>query len=276
MGDAAERRIAVGFFDGVHLGHRAILRGADAALTFDPHPLRVVSPEAAPKLLTSLDERLAAIRAAGVKDVFVIDFTRDFSRLSAAEFLERTLEREFLGFGTVRCGANWRFGRGGEGDWKLLSRYGLKVELVDYELYDGAAVSSSRIRSCLAGGDVESANAMLGREYSRRLRLVPGKGVGASLGFATVNFRVDLPLAGGVYSVTLDGAPAIANYGFAPTAGEDAWPERTLEVHRLDGVPGAGPEMEIAFRKFIRPERKFASFDELRRQILIDCDKINP
>lgn len=274
MRTAAQRRIAVGFFDGVHIGHRAILDGADAALTFNPHPLAVVAPEKAPRLLTTLEERVEAIRAAGVEEVAVIDFTPEFSRLSADEFISLMLNREFSRFGIVRCGGNWRFGRGGAGDWRLLGARGMGVEIVPYAEFAGAPVSSSRIRSCLAAGDVEAANAMLGRRYSRRLQPSPGKGVGSALGYATVNFPAELPLKTGVYAVTLDGEPAVANYGRAPTAGERAWSGNVLEVHQLSGEPHLRGFMDVAFDFFIRPERKFASFDELRCQIALDCGRI--
>lgn len=276
MGIAAQRRIAVGFFDGVHIGHRAILEGADAALTFNPHPLAVVSPGRAPRLLMTLEERIGAIRAAGVDNVSVIDFTPEFSRLTAEEFVDLMLKREFARYGIVRCGGNWRFGCGGSGDWRLLRSRGIGVEKVEYARYGGEIVSSSRIRACLAAGDIPSANAMLARRYSRRLAPSPGKGVGSALGFATVNFRASLPVRPGVYAVTLDGRRAVANYGRAPTAGENAWREDVLEVHQLDGEPVITESMEVAFDFFIRPERKFASFEELRCQIELDCGRIKP
>ena len=274
MREAALRRIAVGFFDGVHLGHRSILSGADAALTFNPHPLAVVDPDRQPRLLMSLEERVAAIREAGVGEVIVLDFTPGFSRMTAPEFLDFMMAREFSRFGTVRCGANWRFGAGGTGDWRLLAGRGLNVELVDYVEFGGERISSSRIRDALAAGMLEDASAMLGGAFRKRLKPVSGKGLGSSLGYPTVNFEVELPLPGGVFAVRLDGFRAIANYGFAPTAGENAWRRRTLEVHQLEGEVSLSPSMEVSFLSFIRPERKFLSFEELRRQIEIDCGKV--
>jgi riboflavin kinase/FMN adenylyltransferase len=186
------------------------------------------------------------------------------------------LTREFSRYGTVRCGGNWRFGRDGIGDWRLLRARGIGAEIVPYAEFAGAPVSSSRIRSCLAAGDIAAANAMLGRRYSRRLAPSPGKGMGSALGYATVNFPAELPLGTGVYAVTLDGEPAIANYGRAPTAGASAWSGNVLEVHQLRGEPRIRGLMEVAFDFFIRPERKFASFDELRCQIALDCGRIKP
>ena len=274
MRKTALRRIAVGFFDGVHLGHRSILSGADAALTFNPHPLAVIAPERQPCLLMSLEERVAAIRGAGVGEVFVLDFTPEFSRMTASEFLDFMMTREFSRFDTVRCGANWRFGAGGAGDWRLLSTRALNVELVDYVEYGGERISSSRIRENLAAGKVEEASAMLGGPLCKILKPVAGKGVGSSIGYATVNFEVELPLPSGVFAVRLDGFKAIANYGFAPTAGAKAWSRRMLEVHQREGEVSLSPAMEVSFLSFIRPERRFSSFEELRRQIETDCRKV--
>ena len=155
--------VAVGFFDGVHLGHRAILSGADVALTFRNHPLSVVAPERAPRLLMDFDSRVAAIRACGVREVRAFDFTPEFARLSPAEFLaEAGISRET----EVRCGSNWRFGRGGEGDAEWLRARGYRVTVVPSVSYRGEGVSSTRIRAALERGDVEDANAMLGRPFS--------------------------------------------------------------------------------------------------------------
>ena len=136
--------VAVGFFDGVHLGHRAILSGADVALTFRNHPLSVVAPERAPRLLMDFDSRVAAIRACGVREVRAFDFTPEFARLLPAEFLaEAGISRET----EVRCGSNWRFGRGGEGDAEWLRARGYRVTVVPSVSYRGEGVSSTRIRA---------------------------------------------------------------------------------------------------------------------------------
>ena len=146
MRSADFQSVAVGFFDGVHLGHQAILKGAEAALTFRNHPLAVLSPERAPRLLMDVGERLAAIRACGLKEIVALDFTTEFARLSPEEFLATAgISRETK----IRCGANWRFGRGGTADATWLREHGYSVEVIPAVEYRGEAVSSTRIRAAL-------------------------------------------------------------------------------------------------------------------------------
>jgi len=268
--------VAVGFFDGVHLGHQAILKGADAALTFRSHPLSVLAPEKAPRLLMDFDDRVAAIRACGVRDVKVFDFTPEFARLSPDEFLATAGISSSV---HVRCGANWRFGRGGEGDAEYLRTRGYSVEVVPYALYGDKEVSSTRIRAALEGGEIEDANAMLGRAFSVRGSCVAGKGEGERLGFPTLNvvpegLNVRLPY--GAYVVEAIGRRAVANYGFAPTFGARAWSTPVLEVHFLSATPDLAPDSRqptsFSILRFLRPERKFASEGELRAQIASDCE----
>lgn len=268
-------KTAVGFFDGVHVGHQAILRGADAALTFRNHPLSVLRPESAPALLMSFEERAAAIRACGVSEVVALDFTRELAGLSPREFVERVWRGRAP---TVRCGANWRFGRGGSGTPDLLRAMGVDVEVVPYAEYGGAPVSSTRVRQALAAGRMEDAAAMLGRAWEVRGVVRSGKGLGRGLGFPTVNVvpaagGVRLPL--GVYAVEVGGLPGAANYGVAPTMGERSWGEPVAEVHFLDGAPGLRPgdEAAVRFLRFVREERRFADADELRGQIARDVEE---
>lgn len=283
MRAAALQSLAVGFFDGVHLGHREILRGASAALTFSNHPLSVLAPERAPRLIMSVEDRVAAIRACGVAEVTVLEFTPELAETRAGDFvglLERRLGRRLSAF---RCGANWRFGKGGEGDAEFLRRRGMPVEVAPYVEYRGAKISSSRIRASLERGEVEDANAMLGRRFMVRGRVARGKGMGAKIGFPTVNLRVEAPAPGaplalplGVYEVALGGRRGVANYGLAPTFGDRAWRAPVLEVHLLPDraeLPGLRiPEAaSVEILRFIRPERKFATVDELKRQIAADC-----
>jgi len=278
MRAADERCLAVGFFDGVHLGHRQILSGAGVALTFRRHPRSVLTPESAPKLLMSVDERVAAIRACGVERVLVRDFTRELAETDPLDFLEG-LRREFPeGAFSVRCGENWRFGRGGAGDAAFLRAHGIDVTVVGYAEHDGGRISSSRIRTCLEAGRLAEANAMLGRPYSVTGRIVRGKGVGKTLGYPTVNLDVGRPLClrRGVYAVEFRGGRGLANYGLAPTMGADAWREPVLEIHLLDAAPDALPPVEtVTFTDFIRDERAFASMDELKRQIAADISFLN-
>ena len=282
MRDAALQSIAVGFFDGVHLGHQAILKGADAALTFRNHPLTVLAPEKAPRLIMSCEERVAAIRACGVKDVTVVEFTRELAEMPAEEFVDSFLKRKGFRFSTVRCGANWRFGAGGAGDAAFLRLHGFEVEVVPYAEYKGERVSSSRIRAALERGEIEDANAMLGRRFEVQGLRFEGKGVGRELGFPTINLKpqtLNLHLPLGVYEVEVKGVRGIANYGIAPTMGDRAWEEPVLEIH----FPGAGVEdlrretgdrAVVSLIRFIRPERRFDSAADLQRQIAADCATI--
>lgn len=271
---AAQRRLAVGFFDGVHLGHQAILKGADAALTFRVHPLSVLDPAKAPCLLMSLDERVAAIRACGVESVTVLDFTPELANTEAEAFLS-VLRGDVPPSVplSIRCGDNWRFGKGGRGDAAFLRAHGLSVEVVPYAIHRGERISSSRIRRCLAEGAVEDANAMLGRRCEVRGEVVRGKGLGGGLGFPTLNVRPDrsLNLRTGVYAVEVAGVRGVANYGFAPTMGTRAWAEPVLEVHLLEPFGCVPPSVSVGLVRFLRPERRFASVEELQRQVAADC-----
>lgn len=283
--------VAIGFFDGVHRGHQAILRGADVALTFENHPLSLLAPDRQPRLIMSWTDRAAAIMGLGVH-VTALDFDADIANWSPDCFLER-----LNGYATawsqqlnvpaaplhVRCGASWRFGKGGLGDAAWLAAHGVGVTVVPDVEYSGLPISSTRIRAALEAGRLEDATAMLGRPFALSGEVFRGKGAGSKLGFPTLNVRtlathgeprVRLPL--GVYAVSVAGECALANYGVAPTFGEAAWPTPVVEVHFLSAVPDLadGGPVVVRFERFVRPERKFASVDELRAQIAADCAKI--
>lgn len=273
-------KVAVGFFDGVHLGHQAILKGADAALTFSNHPLTVLAPERAPRLIMTPEDRVATIKACGVKDVTVLDFTPELAEMEAEEFVNSFLKRKGFRF-SICCGQNWRFGKGGVGDADFLRRRGIEVEVAPYVEYKGEKISSSRIRACLERGEIEDANAMLGRRFQVSGFKFHGKGVGEKLGFPTVNLKLEtcsLKLPFGVYEVAIDGQAAISNYGFAPTMGDKSWKFPVLEVHFLNNRAIEQSEqsnnLSVSFVRFVRPERKFDSVEDLQRQIALDCAKI--
>ena len=283
MRDATLQSLAVGFFDGVHLGHQAILRGADAALTFCNHPLTVLAPEKAPRLIMTCEERVAAIKACGVGEVTVLDFTPEFAEMSADEFADFLNKRRGRRFSLVRCGENWRFGKGGAGDAEFLRRMGFEVEVVPYVAYKGERISSSRIRRCLENGEIEDANAMMGRRFKVQGSRFKGKGLGKEIGYPTINLEIstlNLKLPFGVYEVEVEGAKAIANYGLAPTMGDKAWSSPALEIHILHSTPTPSTctsnSTEVEFVRFIRKEMKFDSIDDLRRQIASDCATIAP
>lgn len=276
MRNAAERCLAVGVFDGVHLGHRAILEGVDTALTFSRHPLSVIAPALAPQLIMPLEERIEAIRSCGVSEVKVIDFDEAAAGISASDFAA-----EHFGLGResatlkIRCGGNWRFGRAGEGDARWLRDRGVEVEEVPYAMYRGEAISSSRIRRSLGQGEIAQANDMLGRRYSVRGYVSPGKGKGAQMGFPTLNIDLASNLRRGVYEVEVAGVKGVANYGVAPTMGAEAWQNPVLEVHLLGGCEVPGQGFKVEFLRFLRPEREFSSLGELQSQIAADIRQIS-
>ena len=289
-------KLAIGFFDGVHLGHRRILAGADAALTFREHPLSVLAPDKAPPLLMTPEERFAAIAAALPPShlptfpprVRAFAFTRELAAEPADAFATR-LRRDYPDLETILCGPNWRFGAGGAGDAEFLRARGFAVEDVPLESLDGAPVSSTRIRAALKAGDLPAANAMLGRPFTVAGEVVPGKGEGRKLGFPTINVRPANPclarlLPFGVYVADTAWGRAVANWGQAPTMGEQAWPSPVLEVHVVGRGEGEkvrrwegekvrrweGEKVEVSLLRFLRAERRFASVEALREQIKTD------
>ena len=273
--------LAIGFFDGVHLGHQAILKGADAVLTFRNHPLSVLAPANAPRLIMSCEERVAAIRARGVKDVTVLDFTPELAELSPESFVARYLSSPVPGLlSSVRCGENWRFGKGGEGNAEWLRARGVEVEVAPYAEYKGERISSSRIRASLERGEIEDANAMMGRRFKVQGSRFKGKGLGGKIGYPTINLELstlNLELPFGVYEIEVEGVRGIANYGLAPTMGGKAWHRPVLEIHLLGDSPDSlnsfdsCSTLSVSVLRFIRPEKKFDSVYDLQRQIAEDC-----
>lgn len=269
-------RLAVGFFDGVHLGHRRILAGTDAVLTFRNHPLSVLDPVRAPALLMDVDERISMLSTVGTRSpraVHAIKFTKRFASMTPEEFVSH-LRSEFPNLERVHCGGNWRFGANGAGTPQTLRDFGFSVKVSRYAKCGDEAISSTRIRAALAEGDIELANSMLGRRFSVSGCVVHGKGVGCKLGAPTLNFEVSPPLRLGVYVVDTPYGRGVANYGIAPTMGECAWQTPVLEVHLLDGCNIAeevsGRPLKVEFIGFLRPERRFSSTGALSRQIAAD------
>ena len=258
--------LAVGFFDGVHLGHQRILRHADAVLTFRNHPLSVLAPEKAPKLLMSAGERLARL-AEGGRKVKALKFTPALAAMAPEKFVA-TLKRLFPDVDAVFCGPNWRFGKGGTGGPETLRDFGYAVRVAKFAMRGGRPVSSTRIRQALASGRIDDAAAMLGRQYSVSAVLSRGKGLGRRMGHPTLNFKVDMPLKPGVYAVDTPFGRGVANWGTAPTFGDKAWPEPVLEVNLLgEPPPRRVGKVEITFLRRIRSERRFPSLSALGAQI---------
>ena len=276
--------VAVGNFDGVHRGHRTGLqlareearrRGAECvAVTFDPHPARLLRPDRAPRTITSLALKAERLAAAGVERLVVLGFGEAMARTSPADFVSRLLV-ERLGAVTVVQGANFRFGRGRAGDLETLralgDRHGFRVIEAPSVSWDGAIVSSTRIRRTLAEGNVEAGAALLGAFYEIAGPVVAGRGRGRGLGFPTANLAPegDVLVPHGVYAVDAvltspeDGLfRAVLHYGPRPTFGDSP----SLEVHLL-GFSGEALRLRVRFLSRLREVRAFPGPQSLRQQL---------
>ena len=278
--------LALGVFDGVHVGHRAVIaRAVEAArkeggkafvVTFDPHPIRVIAPEKAPaSLLATLDEKAAVLKALGVDGLLVIHFDMAFAKMDAEEFVRKLLAADVR---TVAVGEDWRFGSKRSGDVAMLRRMGgelgFQLEAVPPVMWDGERISSTRIRQAIRDGNFDAVEEMLGRPYELSGTVIEGRKLGRGLGFPTANLRLGERQTprDGVWAVKVDGVrKGVANLGTRPTVDGG---ERLLEVHLLDFSGDLyGKELRVRFEKFLRPERKFGSLDELREQIGRDAEE---
>jgi riboflavin kinase/FMN adenylyltransferase len=268
------RRVAVGVFDGVHLGHREVISGSDAVVTFDPHPLAILQPDAAPKLLTRLDAKAELVEGLGARELVVIPFDDAFAAQSAQDFVDRVLV-ERLGATHVSVGRNFRFGHKAAGDAALLQsdeRFETTVhELVEVE---GETVSSSHIRGLVAAGEVAHAIDFLGRPFQVRGEVVQGDGRGRELGFPTANLVPDERLVRpdqGVYACRVDGRAAAINIGVRPQF--ETGRGVLIEAHLIDFEGDLyGQELRIEFLQRLRGEKLFASVDALVEQIGQDVE----
>ncbi len=286
--------VAIGNFDGVHCGHRAILRdvcrrassaGArSVVVTFDPHPLHVLRPSDAPSLITPMAQRLDLLAGTGVDATLVLPFTEEFSRQSAVGFAGGVLA-EALGAMAVHEGDNFRFGYRAEAGVEQLRALGVALgfSVVAHSVLHrrGYAVSSSQVRRLIASGQVEQARALLGRPFSIHSTPARGRGIGGRLLVPTVNLAPygALKPAHGVYVTRLQIGgrqfEAITNAGNRPTFGEDSY---AIESHLLDFEPGVGEPLELSestplelrFLHRLRGEQRFPSADALRQQIGVD------
>ena len=269
------RRVAVGTFDGVHLGHREVIRGADTVLTFDPHPLRVVHPEAAPKLLDSFPVKRDLIASLGVEELVVIPFDREFAGRSHEEFVEDVLIAR-LGAQRVAVGENFRFGRAARGDAEYLrSREEFETRVVSLIEVDGETVSSSHVRALVAAGDVGGATRFLGAPFTLEGEVVSGDRRGRQLGMPTANLvpddRIVIP-GHGVYAATVDGRPAAVNVGVRPTF--ETGRGVLIEAHLIDFEGDLyGRDIRIAFLERLRGERRFESVEALTDQMRADVEE---
>lgn len=282
--------LAIGVFDGVHLGHRAVINralsdaqnfGGNAVVaTFDPHPAKILRPEKAPRLLTSTAHKLRIIRSLGAAHVLTIPFTPEFAATEPSDFI-----RALAGACQLReicVGHEWAFGKNRAGNLALLDRLGHELGFDEVGVpaveIDGEVISSTLVRAAIEQGDLAKAARLLGRNYSILGTVKRGDQLGRKLGFPTANLAAhneQFP-PNGVYAVDvhLDGGirRGVANIGIRPTI-EHATGERLLEVHVLDfSADLYDSDVEISFRRFIRAERKFPSLDALRAQIATDAE----
>jgi riboflavin kinase/FMN adenylyltransferase len=282
--------ITVGTFDGVHLGHRDVierlvararlLKVPSVLVTFEPHPLQIVNPSAAPLVLTSHDEKLEVLAETGIDYMAVVPFTTELSAFSAEEFVELVLRKRFR-MNELLIGYDHGFGRQRAGNVDVLrtlgERDGFKVDVVaPVSTPDGHSVSSTSIRRAVAGGDLDRARAALGRLYSVSGRVVPGHQRGRTIGFPTINLgppppRKLLPPEG-VYAVRVQtaGGPVggMMNLGPRPTFGDT---QTSLEAHLFDTTGDFyGANVRVDFVSRLRETRKFASAEQLRAQLRFD------
>jgi riboflavin kinase / FMN adenylyltransferase len=270
-----ERSVAVGTFDGVHLGHREVIRGSDSVLTFDPHPVSVVAPQHTPKLLTTLARKAELIASLGVEELIVIPFDADFARRSAEDFVNDVLVGA-LGATRVAIGENFRFGHKAQGDSQLLSADG-RFQTVVHPLLEvgGEIVSSSHIRGLVLAGDLSEANQLLGTPFQLSGEVMHGDQRGRELGFPTANLIPEDALAcpgHGVYACLADGRPAAVSIGVRPTfktgRGE------LIEAYLLDFDGDLyGSTLRLEFLERLRGERRFASGQELVEQMHRDVER---
>ncbi len=280
----------IGNFDGVHLGHQAVFaalrekaeeHGLPATvILFEPQPMEFFRPQQAPARLTRLREKLEQVRRCGIDRVLLLEFTRALAGMSPDDFIQAVLV-EGLAVRHLYVGDDFRFGRERSGDFALLKEsgaaHGFDVASLETVSLEGCRISSTRIREALMAGDLATAEACLGRPYQIFGRVSRGHQRGRTIGFPTLNVplhRRVSPLQG-VFAVTVQGLeaddlPGVANIGFRPTVGGDQRP--LLEVHLFDFDRQVyGAHVGVTFTRFIREERRFDSFDQLRRQIELDA-----
>ena len=270
---AAERTVAIGTFDGVHLGHRAVIEAAitsglrSTIVTFHPHPREVLGYDV--QLLATLERRLELIAQVGPDEVLVVAFTQELASLSPEEFVVRVLEP--LGTRVILAGENFRFGRARGGDIALLRVLGLEVRAVPLL----AGVSSSRIRTFLAEGRVDEAATLLGRPHELEGLVVAGEQRGGTLGFPTANLSVDRDLlvpAHGIYAGEALGHRAAVSIGVNPQYGGS---ERRIEAFLLDFDGDLyGRRLRLELWRHLRDERSFPSEVALVEQIALDVEQV--
>jgi len=279
----------MGVFDGVHIGHQAVISKAVQAaandgglaglLTFNPHPIQVIAPQKAPtSLLETLDHKARVVSALGVKLLIPLRFDAAMATMEASEFINRLAAAPLR---TIAVGEDWRFGHKRAGDVALLqsaaAQHGFRLEAVPPVMFAGDRISSTRIRQAIRDGNLDEAARMLGRRYAVTGTVIQGDQLGRRLGFPTANVatgNLQLPPSG-VWSVSVCGPDArrwngVANLGTRPTVGSST---RLLEVHLFDFSGDLyGTNLEVSFHQYLRPEMKFPSLEALREQISKDVE----
>lgn len=285
--------LTIGNFDGVHLGHQAMLTRlkntadslglASCVMTFEPHPREFFSPDQAPARLTSLREKLVLLAKAHVDYVRVCRFNYDFAKINPEEFITRILHKE-LSVRWLLVGDDFRFGARRSGDFAMLQAFsmqlGFEVEKMPSIIVDDQRVSSTGVRNALSAGDLNAANRLLGRPYSISGRVIGGDKLGRKIGFPTANIQLKLnhPPLSGIFIVEVSGAirsspgkklPGVASLGVRPTIHSDGKP--VLEVHLFDFHHEIyGQHLQVDFLQKLRDEEKYATLEMLIKQIEID------
>jgi riboflavin kinase / FMN adenylyltransferase len=277
---AAARSVAVGTFDGVHLGHREVIKGADSVLTFDPHPVSVVAPQHTPRLLTTLERKAELVASLGVRELIVVPFDAEFAKRSASEFIDDVLVGA-LGARQVAIGENFRFGHKALGDSRLLAA-DERFDTVVHPLLevDGEIVSSSHIRGLLLAGEVTEANRLLGASFELRGAVVHGDARGRELGFPTANLVPDEALAcpgHGVYACVAESElfgtrAAAVSIGVRPTFNTGRGELIEAYVVDFDGDL-YGSQLRLRFLARLRGERRFNDPEALIEQMHRDVQR---
>jgi riboflavin kinase/FMN adenylyltransferase len=283
--------VAIGNFDGVHAGHRQIMRRVaaiarekgytPAILTFDPHPAQVLAPDRAPKLLMTIDQRVRAMEAEGIEAVFLLPFSLEFAKLTPEEFADRILAKA-LQARVILVGDDFRFGHKQSGNVELLrslgQSLGFELEAIAGVARNGKRISSSEIRNLVTAGAVSRACRLLGKPFALEGKVVPGHGIGSKQTVPTLNLdplNEVLPKTGVYVTRTRDPGTnrawkSITNLGYRPTFNGDSL---TIETFLLEPLADPSPvHIEVAFLKYLRDERKFESPAALKSQILKDVN----
>ena len=281
--------LAVGVFDGVHLGHQAVIstsaeharavNGTAVVVTFDPHPEKILRPQAAPHLLTATPHKIALIRNLGVRHLLIITFNKQFAATEPEDFVHQ-LVNDSKPLREICVGHEWSFGKNRRGNLELLKKLGAQFDFnvvgISPVTVNGEVVSSTTIRRAVEAGDLKKAAEMLGREYTILGTVVRGDDLGKKIGFPTANLSAhneQFP-PNGVYfaEAKLDETvyPGVVNLGYRPTVSSSET-ERILEIHLLDFNRDIyGKDLQLRFMRYLRQEKKFENLDALVRQIKSD------